>query len=72
MTISISTTRLTLDHLGLLFSAFGHTVCWMRGENKLIVDRPDGSAWFWSKEHGRWTEPGTGRDIVDGWQRASA
>jgi hypothetical protein len=53
-----------LDHLSLLFSAFGHTICWMRGDRELIVDRPDGSSWHWRKEFGRWTA--RGGDILDG------
>jgi hypothetical protein len=56
----------TLDDLGLLFNAFGPTLCWLRGDNKLIVDRPDGSSWNWTREFGRWTEPVCG-DILDGW-----
>jgi hypothetical protein len=69
MTLRIGT--FTLDDLSLLFGAFGHTVCWMRGDRELIIDRPDGSAWCWSKKHGRWTVRMDG-DIVEGWQgRAS-
>jgi hypothetical protein len=56
----------TLDDFGLLFTAFGHTACWLRGDKKLIVDRPDGSAWCWTREFGRWTDPVNG-DIMDGW-----
>jgi hypothetical protein len=57
MEISIGTdhTHFTRDGLGLLITAFGHTVCWMRRDGELIVDRSDGSAWHWSKKHGRWT-----------------
>jgi hypothetical protein len=77
MSISISSNRFTLDNLSLLFSAFGHTVCWMRGDRsrpgELIVDHPkarsakDGSAWHWSKKHGRWTTRDDG-SIVDGYR----
>ena len=76
MTISITTDRFTYDDLGLLFNAFGHTVCWMRGvrgqdSGELIIDRPNGDSWHWTKKHRRWTVMGDG-DILDGWQRASA
>jgi hypothetical protein len=71
MTISISTNRFTSDDLGLLFNAFGHTVCWMRGvrgqdSGELIIDRPNGGSWHWKRGLGRWTVR-KGGDILDGW-----
>jgi hypothetical protein len=67
MSISITTDHFELDDIALVFHAFGHTVCWLRGQpGELIVDRSDDSAWRWSKKHGRWTTLGN-RVIRDGW-----
>jgi hypothetical protein len=70
MSLAISTDHFEIDDIALVFHAFGHTVCWMRGgrirPGELIVDHPDGSAWCWSKKHGRWTVRDDG-SIVDGW-----
>jgi hypothetical protein len=66
MSISISTDHFEFDDICLVLKGFGYTICWMRGDSGLIVDRPDGSAWHWRKRHGRWTTLENG-DIVDGW-----
>jgi hypothetical protein len=66
MSIAITTDHFEIDDIALVFHAFRHTVCWLRGDNKLIVDRPDGSAWCWTREFGRWTVRDDG-SIVDGW-----
>jgi hypothetical protein len=66
MTMELRTKHFELDDIALVFHAFKHTACWLRGQpGELIVDRPDGSAWRWSKEHGRWTVRDDG-SIVDG------
>ena len=67
--MALRTKHFEIDLWAFVIHALGHTACWVRGDNKLIVDRPDGSAWLWSKEHGRWTEPppGDGGDVRDGW-----
>ena len=67
--MELRTNHFEIDDISFVLHAFGHTVCWMRGENKLIVDRPDSSAWNWTGEFGRWTVRDDG-SIVDGWQRA--
>jgi hypothetical protein len=60
----------TLDDLGLLFNAFGHTLCSLSAApgrpGELIVDRPDGSSWHWRKGFGRWTSR-MDEGILDGW-----
>jgi hypothetical protein len=67
MSIAVNTNRFEIDDIALVFHAFGHTVCWLRGRpGELIVDHPDGSAWHWTKEFGRWTVRDDG-SFVAGW-----
>jgi hypothetical protein len=72
--MELRTKHFEIDDIAIVFHAAGHTACWLRGDNKLIVDRPDGSAWCWTKEFGRWTEPGNNGDgpFLDGWQTTKA
>jgi hypothetical protein len=56
-----------LDQMGLRFKAFGHEL-WSDPNNTgtLILERPDGSSWRWSRRYGRWREDKDG-NITDGW-----
>jgi hypothetical protein len=44
--MELRTKHFEIDPWAFVIHAFGHTACWMRGDGKLIVDRPDGSAWL--------------------------
>jgi hypothetical protein len=66
--MELRTDHFEIDAVSFVLHAFRHTACWLREDNKLIVDRPDGSAWCWTREFGRWTVMNSG-DIVDGWVR---
>jgi hypothetical protein len=63
--MELRTEHFEIDDIAIVFHAFKHTACWMRGENRLIVDRPDGSTWLWNKEHGCWTEPPPGKTALE-------
>jgi hypothetical protein len=68
--MELRTKRFEIDAVSFVLHPFRHTTCWLRWDNKLIVDRPDGSAWHWTREFGRWTVRDDG-SIVDGWQGRS-
>jgi hypothetical protein len=66
--VPFTTASFLLDEMGIRFKAFGYELWTDPNNGNLILERPDGSSWRWSRRYGRWREDKDG-NITDGWVR---